>query len=337
MRRGRGDKDRQPQGPPAQGLPQRVQPQQLTRPIKPDEVGDARIGPGDSVVQAAYARTTAGTSDLMPGPRTPPEAGDRTDALMLRKTAKWARSLTFSVQGITWRAGFAPDLIMTPVGQATPFRQLADQEAQAPTGAILRPVGRDHELVFRALVPPHLLEQAAQMFGAPPRLERIALYYFPSGEGATAGIVASYGQQATSRPHVLYLQTSIRQPSPSVLDQIARTFEAAIPRAREAAARPATGTFTEELGKAMTRVEASLRNSDMARRARAARVGAWQWSQMAGQGVDQAVGAFDRMVLALMGLGRVPARWAISAIRAISGVLVRTIESVDRSGPPRGR
>ncbi|MEB3236086.1 MAG: hypothetical protein VKO64_00480 [Candidatus Sericytochromatia bacterium] len=337
MRRGRGDQGGQPQGPPAQGVPQRVQPQQLTRPINPDNVGDARIGPGDSVVQAAYARTQAGTSDLMPGPRTPPEIGDRTDALMLRKTAKWARSITFTVQGITWRAGFAPDLVMTPVGQATPFRQLAEQEAHAPTGAILRPVGLDHELVFRALVPPHLLEQAAQMFGEPPRLERIALYYFPSGEGATAGIVASYGLQATSRPHVLYLQTSIRQPSPTVLDQIAKTFEAAIPRAREAAARPATGTFGEELGKAMTRVEASLRNSGMARRARAARVGAWQWSQLAGQGVDQAVGAFDRMVLAIMGLGRLPARLGIGIVRALSGALVRTIESVDKPGPPGGR
>ncbi|MEB3298085.1 MAG: hypothetical protein VKO21_01185 [Candidatus Sericytochromatia bacterium] len=317
-------------------MPQRVQPQQLTRPISPDDVGDARIGPGDSVVQAAYARTQAGTSDLLPGPRAVPDIGDRTDALMLRKTAKWSRSLSFSVQGITWRAGFAPDLVMTPVGQSTPFRQLADQEAEAPTGAILRPVGLDHELVFRALVPPHLIEQAEQMFGSPPRIERIALYYFPTGEGATAGIVASYGDQVTSRAHVLYLQTNIRQASPSVLEQIARTFEAAIPRAREAAARPATGTLTEEWERAMNRIDSSLKNSRLARQAKAARTGAWQWGQWAGQGLDQAVGAFDRMLLGLMALGRMPSRLFIGVLRVISGAIVRTIESFDRSpGPPR--
>ncbi|MBU6428040.1 MAG: hypothetical protein KGR26_03440 [Cyanobacteria bacterium REEB65] len=320
---------------PKSPLPQRVVPQKRTAPFDPDEVYDLRLGPGDSTVQAAYARTSRGTTFLgAAGPAIRQRGTERlegNDALLLAKRAKRARSLTFTVQGIMWRAGFAPDLSQTPLGQATVFRKLADAEIQSPAGALLRPADPRFELVFRELIPRPLIEQADQTFGPIRKLERIALYYFPAGEGATAGLVVQYAEQPVWRPHVLYLQTNIKHASPTVLEQIAKTFSAAVPRALEAAKQPTAGDFWQELDKAAYQLTATFRNSILAGNTQAARATLKKQAKKAETRVTKAASVVDTVGRALDDAARVPGRFGVSVVRSVTSALVKTIQAIDNA------
>lgn len=316
-------------------LPQRVVPQNMTRPIDPDEVYDMQLGPGDSVVQAAYNRTSRHTTFLGPATARPGVAEDGTDALMLRKVAKRSRSLTFTVQGILWRAGFAPDLAQTPLGQGSPFRRILDTETVAPSGAILRPVDFSYEMVFRELIPRPLLEQCDQMYGMVRRLERIAFYYFPAGEGATAGVVALYAEQPASRAHVLYLQTNIKNASPTVLDQIQKTFQAAVPRAMEAAKEATPGDFWQELDRSMYQVTATFKNSVLGGNARAATTTLQRSAKQAGATAAKAVSIVDVVNKGFDAVARVPARVGVAVVRGFTRMMVGSIERIDKLLRPR--
>ncbi len=316
-------------------LPRRVVPQNLTRPIDPDEVYDMTLGPGDSVVQAAYARTGRGTTFLGPTAGRPGVADDGTDALMLRKVAKRSRSLTFIVQGIMWRAGFSPDIAQTPLGQATPFRKILDTETVAPTGGILRPVAHTYELVFRELIPRPLLDQCDQMFGLVRKLERIAFFYFPAGEGATAGVVAQYLEQPASRAHVLYLQTNIKNASPTVLEQIQRTFEAAVPRAIQAAKEATPGDFWQELDRSLYQVTATLKNSVLGGGTRAATTQLQKSAKQAGHQVERAAGVIDAVNKGFDAAAAVPARVGVGVVRGFTRAIVGAIEGLDKLLKPK--
>ncbi len=323
---------------PKNPLPQRVVPQRRTTPFDPDEIYDMKLGPGDSAVQAAYARTGKGTTFLAPPPAlraTGPQT-ESNDALMIARRARRARSLTFTVQGIMWRAGFAPDMAQTPVGQSTPFRRLSETEISSPSGAILRPCDAAFEMVFRELIPRPLIEQADQMFGMIRKLERISLYYFPTGEGATAGIMAQYAQQTASRAHVLYLQTNIRQAVPAVLEQIQRTFSAAVPRAVEAAKHPAAGSFWQELDKAAYQLSATFKNSALGGNTRAATTTIKKQAKRAGNGVDKAVSVVDIVGKFIDDLARWPGKMGVVAVRGVTGVLIKAIQALDRMVQPKG-
>lgn len=305
----------------------------MTRPIDPDEVYDMQLGPGDSVVQAAYNRTSRHTTFL--GPVGGAGAGEGTDALMLRKVAKRSRSLTFTVQGILWRAGFAPDLDQTPLGQGSPFRRILDTETVAPSGAILRPVDFSYEMVFRELIPRPLLDQCDQMYGMVRRIERIAFYYFPAGEGATAGVIAQYAEQPASRTHVLYLQTNIKNASPTVLDQIQKTFEAAVPRAVEAAKEATPGDFWQELDRSMYQVTATFKNSVLGGSTRAATTSIQRSAKQAGATAARAVTIVDVINKGFDAMANVPARVGVSIVRGFTRLMVRAIEGVDRLLRPK--
>lgn len=324
---------------PKHPLPQRVVPQTRTGPIDPDEIYDMTIGPGDSAVKAAYARTGRGTQFLGSAAlaaRPQAQQAEPSDALVIARRARRARSLTFTVQGIMWRAGFAPNIQQTPLGQSTPFARLEDKEVKAPSGAILRPVDASFELVFRELIPKPLTDQSDHMFGPVRKLERISLYYFPTGEGATAGLMAQYCEQATSRPHVLYLQTNIKQASPTVLDQIHKTFSSAVPRAVEAARRPKTGSFWEELDKAAYQVSATFKNSHLGGNTKAATSKLQKTARKAsGGGVNRAFSVVDAVGKFFDDLAKIPGQMGISIVRGISGVLVNVIQALDKMAQPK--
>jgi hypothetical protein len=320
-----------PRDPTQNPLPQRVVPKSVTRPIDPEELYDLTIGPGDSAVQAAYARTSRGTQ-FLGGNRNTASVGDANDALMIQKRAKWSRTLTFTVQGIMWRAGFAPDMAQTPLGQNTPFRTMGPEETVSPAGAILRPCKAEFELVFRELIPRALLEQCDHMYGMVRKLEHVAFYYFPAGSGATAGILATYADLPSSRGHVLYLQTNIKNASPTVLEQIQKTFGEAVPRAVEAAKEVKAGDFWQELDKSVYQVRATLKNSKLAGGTQAATKTMQRGLQQAGQGVDQAISIFDLIGQAFSELGQVPGRIGVGIVRGFSGFLIRIIKGLDRIG-----
>ncbi len=292
-----------------------------------------QLGPGDSVVQAAYNRTSRHTTFLGPVGRGGVDEG--TDALMLRKVAKRSRSLTFTVQGILWRAGFAPDMTQTPLGQGSPFRKILDTETVAPSGAILRPVDFSYEMVFRELIPRPLLEQCDQMYGMVRRIERIAFYYFPAGEGATAGVIAQYAEQPASRAHVLYLQTNIKNASPTVLDQIQRTFQAAVPRAIEAAKEATPGDFWQELDRGMYQVTATFKNSVMGGSTRAATTSLQRSAKQAGATAAKAVSVVDVINKTFDAVARVPARLGVSVVRSFTRMMVGSIEKLDNLLRPK--
>lgn len=323
-----------PQDPNQNPLPQRVVPQNMTRPIDPDEIYDMTIGPGDSAVQAAYSRTNRSTTFLGPIQRQGGE-GDRTDALMLRKVAKQSRSLTFTVQGIMWRAGFAPDMSQTPLGQSSPFRRLTDQDTTAPSGAILRPAESQFELVFRELIPRGLLEQCDQMYGPVRKLERLALFYFPAGEGATAGVMASYSDQPASRAHVVYLQTNIKNGSPTVLDQIHKTFSAAVPKAVEAAKDISAGDFWQELDKSLYQVTATFKKSVMGGGTKAATTSVQRSMEKTGNRVDSAMSGFGRINKGMDAAAKVPGRVGVAAVRGMTEAVVGLIQGIDKILKPK--
>lgn len=322
-----GPKDPQNSNP----LPQRVMPQNPTRPIDPDDVYDMVLGPGDSTVQAAYFRTTRNTTAAGQGIRAVPQEEIGADALLLRKIAKRSRSLTFTVQGIMWRAGFAPDIAQTPLGQASPFRRILDAATVNPSGAILRPVEAPYELVFRELIPQVLLTQCDQTYGLIRKLDRVALYYFPAGQGATAGVLAQYAEQATSRPHVLYLQTNIKNASPTVLEQIQKTFLAAIPRAIEAQKEVGTGDFWQEVDRSLYQVTATFKNSVLGGGTRAATTSLQRSAQQAGARVEKAASVFEVTWRAFDVVLAMPSRIGVAMLRGFTRMTVSVIEALDRN------
>lgn len=293
-----------------------------------------QLGPGDAAVQAAYNRTSRNTTFLGPLP-VRPGAEEGTDALMLRKVARRSRSLTFTVQGILWRAGFAPEIAQTPLGQGSPFRKILDTETVAPSGAILRPVDSSYEMVFRELIPRPLLDQCDQMYGMVRRLERIAFYYFPAGEGATAGVMAQYAEQPASRAHVLYLQTNIRNASPTVLDQIQKTFQAALPRAIEAAREATPGDFWQELDRGMYQVTATFKNSVLGGGTRTATTTLQRSARQAGATAARAVSLVDMINKGFDAAARVPARLGVAMVRGFTRMMVGSIEGIDKWLRPR--
>ena len=320
-------------GPPdsqnPNALPRRVTPQNVSRPIDPEEVYDMTLGPGDSVVQAAYNRTSRNTTFLSPAAARLGE-GEGTDALMLRKVAKRSRSLTFTVQGIMWRAGFAPDMSQTPLGQSSPFRRIGETETNAPNGAILRPVPTLFEMVFKELIPRPLLDQCDQMYGMVRKLEGIAFYYFPAGEGATAGAMARYLEQPASRAHVLYLQTNIKNASPTVLDQIQKTFEMAVPRAQEAAKEATPGDFWHEIDRAAYQVTATFKNSVLGAGTRAATNQLQRGAKQAGTAVDKSASVIDAVNRGFDAAAAVPAKVGVGVVRGFTRAIVGAIEGLDK-------
>ena len=190
-------------------------------------------------------------------------------------------------------------------------------------------------MVFRELIPRPLLEQCDQMYGLVRRIERIAFYYFPAGEGATAGVMAQYAEQPASRTHVLYLQTNIKNASPTVLDQIQKTFEAAVPRAIEAAKESAPGDFWQELDRSMYQVTATFKNSVLGGGTRAATTSLQRSAKQAGATAAKAVSVVDVINKGFDAVAAVQARLGVSIVRGFTRLMVGSIESLDRILRPR--
>ncbi|MEB3196971.1 MAG: hypothetical protein VKP62_07175 [Candidatus Sericytochromatia bacterium] len=241
-------------------------PQSATRPLSPGEL-EGMVPAADQIVKSAYGRT-----GVLPV-RPLMSRGDRgTDALVIQKAAKEARVLNFVVDGIHWRAGFAPALSQTPIG-----RHL--HEAQSPPeglvkqagGFELRPAPETFERVLRDIIPPPLLQEEERMFGHHRQLLGFRLYYIPQGQAALAGACVWYADTPTGKAHHLYLQTEIKRADPRILDEMNKTFAASAVVVEKKAAAPRAFDFWRELRDAQSEVRASLDESTLARNAEATR------------------------------------------------------------------
>lgn len=327
-RKGRELSRRVPATPTNQPLPQRVTPQ--TGPVvpsDPDGLYDMKVAPGDPFVRAAYDRTTRATKGL--GGNVP-QPSEGTDSLAIHQQAKRSRSLTFTVQGTMWRAGFAKEYGQTPVGQASGDPVPAPRTKVAPGEVIVKPADPAYEKVFRELIPAALLDAADRMYGMVHVLQEVHLYYFPRDEGATTGIMAVYADGPASRRHLLYLQTNIKHASPAILDQMEKTFAAAVPKAREAGAGVSQQDFWKEFEKSVYQVKATFRNSEL--RKQGARTGQQITSGLkkAGDRVDRAISHTRTLEQAIPEVASLPMRGILAIAQGVSGALVRLIQSTDR-------
>lgn len=316
-----------PQRPDDGDLPPRVAPSPpRTGPINPDDLYDMQLGPGDPYVRAAFnriQRQNAGGSAAL-------RDTDGTDSLMIAKTAKRARALNFTVQGIVWKAGFAKQLEQTPLGQATRWVVLPPQPVSEPGGAILRYVDASIESVFRELIPPALLDAADRMYGMVRKLSQIAIFYFPRDEGATAGVIAHYGDAPAARSHYLYLQTNIKKADPAVLDQILMTFQMAVPKAEAQSQKPKPVDFWQEFERSLYQIRATYQTSALHQNSAKAKAQAKQGLKKAGDQLERALSFFDRLEGAVLWVASLPVRALIAITRGVTRLLVGLIQASDR-------
>lgn len=314
-------------GKPSDKTPKVVKPTRPLSSVSPEEMADMKVAPGDPYIKAAFDRLNR------PAPTKLLRDSGGTDSLVIEKAAKRSRSLTFSVQGIMWRAGFAKDLSQTPLGQYTRLVKLPTTPLQDPNGAIIRPIGMEFEPVFRELVPPQLISACEKMYGIVRMLEKTSLFYFPRDEGATAGIMAYYGDGAASRSHILYLQTNIKNASPTVLDQIQKTFEAALPKAKEIAQRSSQVDFWKEMERSLYQVRATFHASGISKGSHRMKSGLKAGMKSVNSGIDQAFNVAEEAGKLLDIVLSFPSRGLLALIKGFSRFLIWIITGLDRLLP----
>ncbi len=317
-----------PQRPEDGDLPPRgTPPAPRTGPINPDDLYDLQMGPGDPYVRAAFDRISR--QDQGRGSAVLRDM-DGTDSLMIAKSAKRSRALNFTVQGIVWKAGFAKGLEQTPLGQATRWKVLPPQAIAEPGGCILRIADASIEQVFRELIPPALLDAGDRMYGIVRKLTQITLFYFPRDEGATAGVIALYGDGPATRSHYLYLQTNIKKADPAVLDQIEQTFQLAVPKAVAQGQKPKPVDFWQEFERSMYQIRATYHTSALHQNSTKAKVQATQGLKVAGDQLERALSVFDRLEQGVIWLAALPVRGLIGFTRGLTRFMVSLIEASDR-------
>lgn len=308
-------------------LPPRVTPAPpRTGPINPDDLYDLQLGPGDPYVRAAFNRI----GRPAPGGTAALRDSDGTDSLMIAKTAKRSRAMNFTVQGIVWKAGFAKELEQTPLGQASRWKVLPPQAVAEPAGAILRHVDPGIEQVFRELIPPALLDAGDRMYGIVRKLVQITIFYFPRDEGATAGVMAHYGDGPAARSHYLYLQTNIKKADPAVLDQILQTFQLAVPKAEAQGPKAKPVDFWQELDRSLYQIRATYQTSALHQNSTKAKAQATRGLKVAGDRLENALSVFDRLEQGIIWLAALPVRGLIGLTRGVTRFMVNVIQASDR-------
>lgn len=254
-------KDKEPAKPTwtERAIPATVKPEPPPQPFDPGDT-NALIPAADTVVKAAYGRT-----GMLPVRPVMNRGDGGTDALVIQKGAKQTRVLNFRVEGIHWRAGFAPEVGQTPLGQYVQDLIPPDREIQTGTGFVFRPVEADLESVLRDIVPISLLKLEEEMFGRTRELGRAYLYYIPHANGATAGMVAWYTLHPLGKAHLVYLQTEIKRADVRILDEMYKTFKASFVARGQAPSTTRPVSFWQELADATTTVEVTLRQSALGR------------------------------------------------------------------------
>lgn len=307
-------------------VPETVRPGPPTRPLTDDD-WNMLVPASDAVVNAAYGRT-----GILPV-RPLMNRGDvAADALVIQKSAKQARVLNFVVEGIHWRAGFAPEIGQTPLNQYVDAIVPPEHAMKAPTGFELRPATTEHDRVLRDIIPPALLRLEEEMFGRGRELAAFYLYYIPHGAGATAGALAWYHPTPTGRAHVLYLQTEVKRADPRILDEMEKTFSASLVAVRSHGPAPRPFDFWEELRDATAEVQATLKNSSLSRNAGGVRQ---LVSGARNQAEDTLANGITRTFqragdLAQVAFVRLPQFAVASVLRGVSAAAVATIRAVDK-------
>lgn len=296
-----------------------------TRPLNTQDA-DALVPAADAIVKSAYGRTGA----LPIRPLI--DRGDA-DALVIQKAAKESRVLNFSVDGVHWRAGFAPEVSQTPVGRHLPNAPLPTGPLKAPTGFEIRPAPVPHERVLRDIIPALLLQEEERMFGRGREISAFYLYYIPYGTSAIAGACAWYKDIPTGKAHSLYLQTEVKRADPRILDEMAKTFAASAVVVSERGENRKTFDFWNEFNDARSEVRATLKESAITRNAGVVKQRVHEARHQAEDrlyhglmGALEAVANVFRTVFVVVPL------WLLATVlRTGSALLVRVIRGVDRS------
>jgi hypothetical protein len=297
-----------------------------TRPLSPDEL-DGLVPAADGVVNSAYGRT-----GVLPVRPLMQRGDGQTDALVIQRATREARVLNFTVDGIQWRAGFAPELSQTPVGRHVKVFDPPPGSVTDPTGFELRPATTDHERVLRDIIPAPLLHQEEMMFGQGQAVSNFYLYYIPSGKTAVAGACVTYGSSALGKPHVLYLQTEIKKADPRILDEMAKTFGASAVAltARSPGTRPFD--FWRELQEARAEVRQTLQTSALGRNAGVVKDRMAQARESAEDTLYNALlRTFDQLGTWLRAIFvRLPLRLVAGTVRIASTAFVGAVQRLDR-------
>jgi hypothetical protein len=313
-------------------LPEPVRPGQ-TRPLTPDEFNEL-VPAADPIVMAAYSRT--GALPIRPIMNRGDQAAD---ALVIQKGAKQTRVLAFEVEGVHWRAGFAPDVSATPLSQYVPDGIPPRQVLQLGNGFLLRPVEAELELVLRDLVPGKLLQVGEEMYGRQRELAGMYLYFIPQPKGASIGIMAWYQPTLLGKPHLLYLQTDIKKGDPRVIDDMHRTFLASLVARRQQGQVAKPFDFWQELQLASTQVETTLKNSTLARssagvKGRVAAAGKQAENQLY-QGLNAGILSVGELLHVLC--VKLPQRVLAGLVRAGSMAIIAVITFADGLLAPRNK
>jgi hypothetical protein len=313
-------------------VPETVRPGK-TRPLTPEEARDL-VPAADPIVKAAYGRTGA-----LPVRPIMNRGDQAADALVIQKGAKQTRVLGFEVEGVHWRAGFAPDVGATPLNQYMPSPLPPDHPIQTGNGFQMRPVEAELEAVLRDLVPAKLLQVGEQMYGPMRELAGVYLYYIPQPVGATVGVLAWYLPSPMGKPHLLYLQTDIKKADPRVIDDMHKTFRASLVARQQQGPSHRPFDFWQELQMATSQVEATLKNSTIARssadvkgRMSAAR---HQAENQLYHGVNRGLSSAGELLTFLF--IQLPQVALAAAIRGGSKAIIAVITLVDGLLAPRNR
>lgn len=317
------------------GRPQPVRPT-ATRPFDGEDP-NALVPASDPIVQAAYARSTHGLPALGPAPTgflPMPVGGESpSDALVIRREAKDARVVSFRAEGVHWKAGFAPEPALTPLGQHLAGAPFPAAELRHGNGFLMRRTDAALEAVLRDILPGSLKAAEASRFGKARSVLGVFVYYLPHGTGAAVGACVVYDIAPGARAHLTYLQTDVKRADQRVLVELEQTFKAALSmRGAGRQARSEAFDFWGELRQASLEFEAELRASPLMRRSeeagrefRAARARAERGLDRALRGALGGVGSGLDVVLVRMpqrliaGLARGLSALAVGLLRASRG------------------
>ncbi len=306
-------------------VPEQVRPGPPTRPLTDDD-WNTLVPAADAIVKSAYGRT-----GMLPVRPLMSRGDVAADALLIQKSAKQARVLNFVVEGIHWRAGFAPEIGQTPLSQYVDAIVPPEHPLQSGTGFELRPHPTEFERVLRDIIPPALLRLEEDMFGRGAELAAFYLYYIPHGSGAMAGAFAWYLATPTGKSHVIYLQTEVKRADPRILDEMEKTFSASLVAVRANGTIPRPFDFWEEVRDATAEVQSTLRNSSFGRNAGGMRQVV---SSARNQAEDSLANGISRTFARLGGVGRIafvrlPQFALATVLRGVSGVAIATIRTID--------
>ncbi len=306
-------------------VPELVRPSSETRQLTDDD-WNTLVPASDAVVNSAYGRT-----GVLPV-RPLMNRGDlAADALVIQKGAKEARVLNFQVEGIHWRAGFAPEVGQTPLNQYVDGRIPPQVPIHAGNGFIMRPATPDFDRVLRDIIPPALLRLEEEMFGRGREIGGFYLYFIQHAAGALAGAVAWYVPTATGKTPLLYLQTEVKRADARILDEMEETFNASLvaTKSHGPVARPFD--FWEEVRDATAEVQASLKQSSFGRNAGGvreilggARTQAENTLQTGLSGVFEKIGRYGQVAFV-----RMPQFVVATVLRGVSHAAVRLIRAID--------